>query len=207
MSAAPPTTSQRMGATGPERSSGHPSVSAEAARANLVALLQLAHSGELAAAYAYAGHAASVGDPAERHRILEIRDEELDHRARVRAMLELLDIAPEAARERKLARVGKLISAFCRVGGWFGPMYGAARLERKNIGEYERAAAFAVGAGHPELVDDLIDMSEVEWEHERYFREQAAGHWLWRLFPKWDAPPPKASIRARVEAAAALAGD
>ncbi len=43
-----------------------------------------------------------------------------------------------------------------------------------------------------------VDMAEVEWEHERYFREKAASQWLWRVFPKWDPPPPKASIRAGV---------
>ena len=173
------------------------------ARVELIALLQLAHSGELAAAHAYEGHAASVRDPVERERILEIRAEEIDHRARVRAMLDALGVEPDARRERRLRRIGRTISAFCHVGGWFGPMYGAARLERKNIGEYERAAAFAVTAGHPELIDDLIDMSEVEWEHERWFRERCEAHWLWRLFPRWDAPPPKATIRMRVRAGAA----
>ena len=166
-----------------------------AARAELVALLQLAHSGELAAAHAYVGHAASVRDPAERERILEIRAEEVDHRARVRAMLDALGVEPDARRERRLGRIGRTISAFCHVGGWFAPMYGAARLERKNIGEYERAAAFALTAGHGEIIDDLIDMSEVEWEHERWFRERCAGHWLWKVLPSWDAPPPKATIR------------
>ena len=170
------------------------------ARRNLIALLQLAHSGELAAAHAYTGHAKSVRDPEERRRIEEIKAEELDHRARVRAMLDVLGVLPEPERERKMRRIGKLIGAFCRVGGWFGPMYGAARLERKNIGEYERAAGFAIGAGHSEFVDDLIDMSEVEWEHERYFREKAAGHWLWKVFPQWDRPPPKATIRAGITA-------
>ena len=190
---------QPMGVSVTERSPEHPSVEEGEARRNLVALLQLAHSGELAAAHAYDGHAKSVSDHDERQRITEIRSEELDHRARVRAMLDALGVAPEAKRERKMGRIGKAIGAFCRVGGWFGPMYGAARLERKNIGEYERAAGFAIGSGHPEFVDDLVDMAEVEWEHERYFREKATSHWLWRVFPKWDPPPPKASIRAGVE--------
>ena len=186
-------TAQPMGVSGTERSPEHPSVDAARARAELIALLQLAHSGELAAAHAYTGHAKSVRDLDERHRIEEIKAEELDHRARVRAMLDILGVAPEPERERKMRRIGKLISAFCRVGGWFGPMYGAARLERKNIGEYERAAVFAIGAGRSAFVDDLVEMAEVEWEHERYFREKAASHWLWALFPKWDPPPPKAS--------------
>jgi hypothetical protein len=168
------------------------------ARRELVALLQLAHSGELAASLAYTGHAASVRDTDERARILEIRDEELDHRARVRSMLDTLGAPPEEKRERKLRRVGRVVSAFCHVGGWFGPMYGAARLERKNIGEYDRAARFAIDAGYPEFVDDLIDMSEVEWEHEKFFREKCESHWLWRVFPHWDAPAPKEHIRAGV---------
>ncbi len=172
--------------------------SSAAALASLVALLQLAHSGELAAAHAYAGHAASVRDQDERRRIEEIRGEEIDHRARVRAMLDALGVEPDARRERKLRRIGRTISAFCRVGGWFGPMYGAARLERKNIGEYERAAGYATAAGHDEFVDDLVDMSEVEWEHERYFREKCQVHWLWRVFPTWSPPAPKYTIRERI---------
>jgi rubrerythrin len=38
-------------------------------------------------AHGYTGHAKSVRDPDERRRITEIKAEELDHRARVRAML------------------------------------------------------------------------------------------------------------------------
>lgn len=148
--------------------------------------------------HAYTGHAASVRDPAERRRIETIRAEELDHRGRVRTMLDTLGVEPDPRRERRLRRIGKTISVFCRVGGWFGPMYGAARLERKNIVEYERAAAFAIGAGHDEFVDDLVDMSEVEWEHERYFRERCETHWMWRVFLRWPAPPPKSTIRERV---------
>jgi hypothetical protein len=179
-----------------ERSGEHSSVDADRSRRELIALLQLAHSGELAASIAYTGHAASVRDLEERRRIEQIKAEEVDHRTRVRAMLDSLGVSPEAERERKLRRVGKLISAFCHVGGWFAPMYGAGRFERKNIGEYERAATFAIGAGHSGFVDDLVHMAEVEWEHERYFREKAASHWLWRVFPKWDPPPPKSTIRA-----------
>jgi len=178
-----------------------PPVDAAAARRDLIDLLQLAHSGELAAGLAYTGHAASVRDPDEQARIDAIKAEELDHRARVRAMLDALGIEPDAKRERKLRRIGKIVSAFCHVGGWFGPMYGAARLERKNIGEYDRAARYAIDAGHPEFVDDLIDMSEVEWEHEKFFREKCETHWLWRVFPSWPAPPPKHTVRERVIAA------
>jgi ubiquinone biosynthesis protein COQ7 len=175
------------------------SVVDDEARRNLIALLQLAHSGELAATHAYDGHARSLRDPVERREVEQIKAEEVDHRGRVRAMLDAMGVAPEMDRERKMARIGKLIGAYCRIGGWFGPMYGAGRFERKNIGEYERAAAYAIGSGHAQFVEDLIHMAEVEWEHERYFREKAASHRLWRLFPKWDPPPPKSTIRAGVE--------
>lgn len=74
-------------------------------------------------------------------------------------------------------------------------MYGAGKLERGNIVEYEVAAVYAMRCGHPEMVDCLLEMAEVEWEHERYFRERIAGRWLLRFFPLWDPPPPKENIR------------
>ncbi len=166
-------------------------------RRKLVRLLQLAYSGELAASLAYEGHARCVRDATERAKILAIRDEELDHRERVGVMLRALGAEPDPQRERRMRRVGRGIALLCRIGGWFVPMYGAARLERGNIGEYERAARFAEGAGRTELVDDLLRMAEVEWDHELYFREKAASHFLWRAFPRWAPPPPRASIRGR----------
>ena len=128
---------------------------AHVARGELVALLQLAHAGELAAAIAYRGHAASVRDPEEQAEIRAIMLEELDHRARVRAMLDVLDVRPDERRERRMRRIGRLIAAFCHVGGWYAPMYGAGRFERNNVGEYERAARHAVDAGYPQFVADL----------------------------------------------------
>ncbi len=55
--------------------------------APLIGLLQLAYSGELAAAYAYRGHSKSVSDPEERRRIEEIEREEWHHRKLVGEML------------------------------------------------------------------------------------------------------------------------
>lgn len=176
-------------------------MTAEAARADLVALLRMAHAGELAAALAYVGHARSVRDPDERATIERIHDEELAHRAVVAGMLAELGAGPDPRQERRMRRIGRSVSAFCRVGGWFGPMYGAGRIERNNVGEYERAAGYAVEAGLAHLVPALVEMSEVEWDHERWFREKAASHWLWRLFPRWDPPPPKEEIRRHLDAA------
>jgi hypothetical protein len=93
--------------------------------------------------------------------------------------------------------IGKAIAAFCHVGGWFWPMWGAGRLERWNIVEYEDAAVYAAACGHPEMIDCLLTMAEVEWEHERFFRERVEDHWLLRVVPLWPVPPPKSEIRAK----------
>ena len=59
----------------------------------------------------------------------------------------------------------------------------------------KNAARYAVGCGRNDLIDCLLMMAEVEWEHERYFRELVTNHWLTRIFTLWDGPPPKAHIR------------
>jgi len=169
----------------------------EEARRRLVEILQHAYSGELAAAHAYRGHANSVNDPSEKQRIRQIEDEEWVHREEVGRILEALGGGPDPRRERKLLLIGKSIAAFCHVGGWFAPMWGAGKLERSNIVEYEDAAELAVASGHPEFVDCLLVMAEVEWEHEKFFREKAASHWLSRVLPVWAAPPPKETIREK----------
>ena len=57
-------------------------------------------------------------------------------------------------------------------------MYGAGRLESHNVKEYEDAADLAVVSGHPEFVECLLEMAEVEWDHEAYFRGKVESHWL-----------------------------
>lgn len=165
-------------------------------RAALIALLQGAFSGELAACFAYQGHADSVTDPAEIWEIRAIESEEWEHRERVGEILSALGAAPRADLERRLTLIGKTIGVLCRLGGWFVPMYGAGRLERGNIVEYEDAARHAQRCGRSEFVDDLLEMAEVEWDHEQYFREKCRSHGLARVFPMWSPPPPRAEIRA-----------
>ena len=58
---------------GPSAAS-QPVMDPAAARCALVRLLQHAHAGELAAALAYRGHAASVRDPWERRELKRIED-------------------------------------------------------------------------------------------------------------------------------------
>ena len=85
-------------------------------------------------------------------------------------------------------------------------MYGAGRLERSNIIEYEDAARFAEEAGHPEMLECILQMAEVEWEHELFFREKVIGHWMLRIFPLWEAPPSKETIRRPFQQRLASAG-
>jgi rubrerythrin len=170
-------------------------------RANLIRVLRSACSGELAAIHAYRGHGNSVQSPEERARIREIEEEERHHRRLVLELLAQLDARPSHRRELLFWCIGRTIALLCHIGGWFIPMYGAGKLERSNIVEYEDAARYAAACGRDEMIDCLLTMAEVEWEHERYFREIIAGHWLLRVFPLWDAPPAKETIRARRAAA------
>jgi rubrerythrin len=169
---------------------------AEGDLGRLIGILKLAYSGERAAGYAYRGHWQSVSDPDERTHIKQIEDEEWHHRRLVGEMLEGLGSGPSRARETRALVIGRTLGTLCHVMGWFAPMYGAGRLESRNIKEYEDAARFAEGCGHPELVDCLLTMAEVEWEHERYFRGKVEGRALTRLLGLWPEPPPKHTIRA-----------
>ena len=161
----------------------------------LINILQLAYSGELAAAYAYRGHWKSVCDPGERRRIEEIENEEWHHRKLVGEMLKGLHAGPDQARERRAAIIGRVLGFICHVSGWLAPMYGAGRLEGRNIREYETAARFAHDCGRDDLIDCLLTMAETEWEHERYFRERVLTHRLAKHIPLWPEPPGKDSIR------------
>ena len=79
-------------------------------------------------------------------------------------------------------------------------MYGAGKLESRNVKEYEAAARFARDCGRTELSDCLLAMAEVEWEHEKYFRSQVLTHTLARYIPLWPASPAKETIRVRYDA-------
>lgn len=165
-------------------------------REELVRLLRLACSGELAAALAYRGHARSLPEGGERRRVLEIEGEEWRHRRQVAAMLAALGERPSHMREAWAAALGRALGALCRVGGWLAPMYGAGRLESRNVQEYVAAARCAAQCGRDEWIEPLLEMAEVEWEHEAYFRARVLSHPLGRRLPAWTAPPPKAQIRA-----------
>jgi rubrerythrin len=161
----------------------------------LIALLQRAYSAERAAAYAYRGHWHSVSAAAERLRIKQIEDEEWHHRELVGGMLESLNATPVRQREVRSLIIGRALGFLCHVMGWLAPMYGAGRLESRNIREYETAARYARDCGREDFIDCLLMMAEVEWEHEYYFRSRVLLHSLGRRLSLWPAPAAKETIR------------
>jgi ubiquinone biosynthesis protein COQ7 len=162
---------------------------------SLIAILQLAYSGELAAAYAYRGHWKSVSDKDERVHIKQIEDEEWHHRKLVGEMLRSMGAQPVSHREARAWIIGRGLGLLCHVMGWLAPMYGAGRLESRNVVEYETAARYARSCGHEDFIECLLTMAEVEWEHESYFRSRVLRHPLGRRLALWTPPPPKETIR------------
>ncbi|MFN2491326.1 MAG: ferritin-like domain-containing protein [Pyrinomonadaceae bacterium] len=164
-------------------------------------ILQLAYSGELAAAYAYRGHWRSVSDHSERARIEQIEKDEWHHRELIGEMLHNLKAQPSKFREIRALLIGRTLGLLCHVTGWLLPMYGAGRLESGNIREYELAAHYAEAAGYEQLIDCLLTMAEVEWDHEKYFRSCVLLHNLGRRLPIRPEPPPKETIRMGISRA------
>ena len=177
-------------------------------RQKLIALLQLAYSGELAAAHAYRGHWSSVRNADEKTSIKNIEDDEWRHRRLVGEMLKGLGSGPSRRREIRAIVIGRALGLLCHVTGWLAPMYGAGKLESRNIREYETAARYARDCGRADLIDCLLEMAEVEWEHELYFRSRVKEHFLGRRLPLWPQPPAKETIRLsfKEEPAAFCAG-
>ena len=174
-------------------------VTVDESRRELIALLQLAYSGELAAAYAYRGHWNSIRDANQRASIRSIEEDEWRHRKLVGEMLASLDAAPDKWRELRATIIGRVLGLLCHVMGWLAPMYGAGKLESKNIREYETAARHARDCDRADLIDCLLEMAAVEWEHELYFRSRVREHFLGSRLPLWPQPPPKETIWISLE--------
>ncbi|PYS34333.1 MAG: hypothetical protein DMF75_06750 [Acidobacteria bacterium] len=168
-------------------------------RDKLIALLQLAYSGELAAAYAYRGHWHSLTSVNERDSIRRIEEDEWRHRRLVGEMLARLDAKPSRRREIRAAIIGRTLGLLCHLTGWLLPMYGAGKLESRNVKEYETAARYARDCRYFKLIDCLLEMAEVEWDHELYFRSRVLSHRLGRRLSLWPQPPPKETIRLSYE--------
>jgi hypothetical protein len=108
-------------------------------------------------------------------------------------------VKPRRGRELRAAVIGRVLGFLCHCTGWLLPMYGAGKLESRNVREYEAAARHARDSGHEQWIDCLLTMAEVEWEHERWFRERVLAHRWARRLPMWTVPPPKATIRSAPE--------
>ena len=174
-------------------------VTKDDSRQKLISILQFAYSGELAAAYAYRGHWQSVRADAEREAIRTIEEDELRHRKLVGEMLAKLGAGPNQRRELRATLIGRTLGFLCHVSGWLAPMYGAGKLESRNVREYETAARHARDAGCLEFIDCLLEMAEVEWDHEHYFRSRVLSHALGRRLPIWPELAAKQTIRLRYE--------
>ncbi len=147
-------------------------------RQNLIRILQNAHAGELAAAFAYRGHWKSVRNAEQKEQIKQIEAEEWQHRAGVLAWLEKLEAKPRKLREAVFWTIGRSLGVSCYISGWFFPMYFAGRLESQNVQEYLEAANFAKKIGFKECVEVLLEMSATEQRHEDFFKEIVQNHFL-----------------------------
>jgi len=151
------------------------------ARSRLVRLLQDAHAGELAAAYAYRAHWKSLRRrPAARSEVQRIEAAEWHHRRGVARMLAELGARPRVRREGAMAVVGRSFGLLCFVTGFFGPMYMAGRLEAMNVSQYTAAGVNAATLGLDHFVSELEAMRAEEDRHERFFGDQVRLH---RLLP------------------------
>jgi demethoxyubiquinone hydroxylase (CLK1/Coq7/Cat5 family) len=154
-------------------------VAAENARSQLVRVLQDAHAGELAAAYAYRAHWKSLRRrPDARAEVRRIEGTEWHHRQLVADMLALLGARPRRPREMAMAAIGRFFGLLCFVSGFFAPMYAAGRLEAMNVGQYRTARDNAIRLGLDQFVAELEAMRAEEDRHERFFGDQVRGHFL-----------------------------
>jgi demethoxyubiquinone hydroxylase (CLK1/Coq7/Cat5 family) len=148
------------------------------AKASLIRILQNAHAGELAAAYAYRGHWKSLRESAEKIEIKKIEEEEWQHRRNIDHWLAFFQVKPRSMREATFWTIGRTLGIGCYVSGWFMPMYFAGRLESQNVQEYSEAAKYAHELEMPDCEAQMLEMSDVEQQHENFFKTVVQDHTL-----------------------------
>src|SRR5439155_15636797 len=152
---------------------------ADIVRSKLIRVLQDAHAGELAAAYAYRAHWKSLRRrPLPRAEVKRIEGTEWHHRGLVFEMLVALGARPRRARELLMGSIGRFFGLLCFVSGFFGPMYAAGRLEAMNVEQYRTGRENASLLGLDAFADQLEAMRVEEDRHERFFGNQVRGQFL-----------------------------
>jgi hypothetical protein len=138
----------------------------------LTKLLQMAYSAEMAASFAYQGHAGSVKDKKEKLAIRQIELDEWSHREEVLKIMTQYEIPISKMFEIRFYIIGKIISFSCYLIGWFMPYYFAGRLESGNVCEYFRMMKYFHEIGIIEHNEVLFEMGIKEKEHEIYFLDR-----------------------------------
>lgn len=136
-------------------------------RTQLIPMLQAAHSGELAAYFAYRGHSASVKDPIIKKKIEQITKEELNHIWQIRTILQNLNAQVNENRDDIFSMIGRFAGWLCHKVGKYLPNLGAQWIEAIGKNEYRKMATIAKGT---EWEDIFNQMAKVEEEHEAYFK-------------------------------------
>jgi hypothetical protein len=145
----------------------------------LVKLLQKAYSAEMAAAFAYVGHAGSLRDQVEKAAVRQIEIDEWNHRANASAIMRQYGIPISRWQEFRFYLIGKLIGASCYVIGWFMPYFFAGKLESGNVCEYFVMLRYFQSLGIHAHDEILYEMGIKEKEHEVHFLGQVQkSRWL-----------------------------
>ncbi len=150
----------------------------------LAALLQRAYSAEMAAAFAYIGHAASLKHAEAKAAVKQIEQDEWNHRANVLGMMQRYDVPISRYNEVHFYVIGKLISMSCHVIGWFMPYFFAGKLESGNVCEYFLMMRYFHSLGIREHDEMLYEMGLKEKEHEVHFLDQIKSSRLLPFFEK-----------------------
>src|SRR5688572_508722 len=102
----------------------------------LAMLLQRAYSGEMAAAFAYVGHAGSLRCAQAKAAVKQIEDDEWKHRENVLFLMRKYEVPISRPYEVYFYCIGKVIAFSCHLIGRFMPYFFAGKLESGNVCEY-----------------------------------------------------------------------
>jgi rubrerythrin len=138
-------------------------------------MLRLSYSSELGAATAYRGHAANVRSEADRAAVQQVHEDELRHRADLKAIMDARGVGVWWPFEWFFLALGTSVAFGCRFWGDWASATGAAMFEVNGVSEYQRLAALAARLGEPALVEKFGHMEVQERDHRDLFRAMASG--------------------------------